>query len=96
MQGDMPPERRREAWELMLSCWLNEAQCWLKLGDHAKAPGYDGRSVLPMSNFFMNFSAELQNMAAEISTEFLQNFQDISATYYIPWQSPNPLELKKA
>ena len=40
-----------------------------------------------MANFFMTFSAELRNMAAEISTEFLQNFQDISATYYIPWMA---------
>ena len=30
-QGDMPQARRREAWDLMLACWLNEAQCWLKL-----------------------------------------------------------------
>ena len=35
--GDMPTERRREAWDLMFTCWLNEAQCWLKLEQWRRA-----------------------------------------------------------
>ena len=35
--GDMPSERRREAWDLLYACWLNEAQCWLKRENWAAA-----------------------------------------------------------
>ncbi|KAL1496448.1 hypothetical protein AB1Y20_016402 [Prymnesium parvum] len=51
-QGEMPPARRREAWELLLTCWLNEAQCWLKLEEWRRAEAlctkvlrHDERSV---------------------------------------------------
>ena len=36
-QGDIPQARRRAAWDLMLACWLNEAQCWLKLEQWRRA-----------------------------------------------------------
>ena len=51
-QGDMPPERRREAWDLLLACWLNEAQCSLNLEQWQRAIDtctevlkHDGKSV---------------------------------------------------